>query len=182
MCWKPRCPTCEKSKAFLEKLGHELDLRDVEYAAVNGMLRTLDPHTSLLTPDVFEEMRMSTHGEFGGLGIVISIRDGNLTVIRPMPNTPASRGGLERGDRIVKIDAESTLNMPLAEAVSRLRGEPGSPVDVWFTRATGTTWSAPRRVRLVRDTSLKYPLVRVEDELVRSAQGDKRIRVTNGSG
>ena len=138
---------------FLEaNLGGEsdLDLRDVEYAAVNGMLRTLDPHTSLLTPDVFEEMRMSTHGEFGGLGIVISIRDGHLTVIRPMPNTPASRGGLERGDRIVKIDAESTLNMPLAEAVSRLRGEPGSPVDVWFTRASGTTWSAPRRVRLVR--------------------------------
>ncbi|MEZ4323773.1 MAG: MXAN_5808 family serine peptidase [Polyangiales bacterium] len=138
---------------FLEaNLGEEtdLDLRDVEYAAVNGMLRTLDPHTNLLTPDVFEEMRMSTHGEFGGLGIVISIRGGHLTVIRPMPNTPASRAGLERGDRIVKIDAESTLNMPLAEAVSRLRGEPGSPVDVWYSRGSGSSWSAPRRVRLVR--------------------------------
>lgn len=139
--------------AFLQKnLGDEedLDLRDVEYAAVNGMLRTLDPHTVLLTPDVFEEMQMSTRGEFGGLGIVISIRDGHLTVIRPMPNTPASRAGLERGDRIVKINEESTLNMPLSEAVDRLRGAPGSRVRVFISRKKADRWSAPRKVDLVR--------------------------------
>ncbi len=114
--------------------GEDVELRDVEYAAVNGMLRTLDPHTILLTPDVFEEMQMNTRGEFGGLGIVISIRDGHLTILRPMPNTPASRAGLQRGDRIVKINDESTLNMPLSEAVDRLRGPPGSRVAVYVKR------------------------------------------------
>ncbi|MAQ18378.1 MAG: peptidase S41 [Sandaracinus sp.] len=129
----------------------DIELRDIEYAAVNGMLRTLDPHTILLTPDVFEEMQMSTRGEFGGLGIVISIRDGHLTVIRPMPGTPAARAGLERMDRIVKINDESTLNMPLNEAVDRLRGPPGSQVSVWVRRRQANgNWSNPRRVELTR--------------------------------
>lgn len=131
--------------------GEEVELRDIEYTTVNGMLRTLDPHTLLLTPDVFEEMQMSTRGEFGGLGIVISIREGHLTIIRPMPNTPATREGLERGDRIVKINDESTLNMPLSEAVDRLRGPPGSRVSVWIQRRTPQgRWSRERRVDLVR--------------------------------
>ena len=129
----------------------DLDLRDVEYAAVNGMLRTLDPHTVLLTPKVFEEMQTSTRGEFGGLGIVISIRDGHLTVIRPMPGTPAFKAGLERNDRIVKINDESTLNMPLQEAVDRLRGTPGSKVTVYTTRKNKAgAWGKPRRVELTR--------------------------------
>ncbi len=138
---------------FLQSnLGDEdVELRDVEYAAVNGMLRTLDPHSVLLTPDIFEEMQMSTRGEFGGLGIVISIRDGHLTIIRPMPNTPASRSKLKRGDRIVKINDESTLNMPLSEAVDRLRGPPGSKVRIWISRkGSGSAYSAPRRVQLER--------------------------------
>jgi carboxyl-terminal processing protease len=130
----------------------DVELRDIEYAAVNGMLRTLDPHTVLLTPDIFEEMQMSTRGEFGGLGIVISIRDGHLTVIRPMPGTPAERAGLQRGDRIVKINDESTLNMPLSEAVDRLRGPPGSRVRVFVRRknARGDQWGNPQRFELVR--------------------------------
>ena len=139
--------------AFLQaNLGDEdVELRDVEYTAVNGMLRTLDPHTVLLTPDVFEEMQMSTRGEFGGLGIVISIRDGHLTVIRPMPGTPAERAGLQRNDRIVKINDESTLNMPLSEAVDRLRGPPGSPVSVFVRRRNERgQWGNPQRVNLVR--------------------------------
>ncbi|MFO0693394.1 MAG: MXAN_5808 family serine peptidase [Polyangiales bacterium] len=140
--------------AFLQHgLGDEegLELRDVEYAAVNGMLRTLDPHSVLLTPDIFEEMQMSTRGEFGGLGIVISMRDGQLTVIRPMPNTPASGAGILRGDRIVQINDESTLNMPLSEAVNRLRGVPGSRVDVWISRRQPSgQWAPKRKVQLVR--------------------------------
>ena len=129
----------------------DLELREVEYAAVGGMLRTLDPHSVLLTPEVYEEMQTSTQGKFGGLGIVISIRDGYLTVIRPMPDTPASRAGLRRGDRIVKIDEESTLNMPLNEAVDRLRGAPGTPVTVWIQRKKGRRWSAPKPYEIVRD-------------------------------
>lgn len=130
--------------------GEDIQLRDVEYAAINGMLRTLDPHSVLLTPDVYEEMRMSTRGEFGGLGIVISIRDGQLTIIRPMPDTPAGRAGLKRMDRIVAINDESTLNMPLTEAVNRLRGAPGSQVSIWVTREGPGGWSRPRRFDLTR--------------------------------
>ncbi|MEQ9082196.1 MAG: MXAN_5808 family serine peptidase [Sandaracinaceae bacterium] len=130
--------------------GEDVELRDVEYAAVNGMLRTLDPHSVLLTPDVYEEMRMSTRGEFGGLGIVISIRDGQLTIIRPMEGTPAGRAGLERMDRIVKINEESTLNMPLSEAVNRLRGAPGSQVSIYVVREGQGGWTRPRRFDLTR--------------------------------
>ena len=130
--------------------GEDLELRDVEYAAVNGMLRTLDPHSVLLTPDVYEEMRMSTRGEFGGLGIVISIRDGQLTIIRPMEGTPAGRAGLRRMDRIVTISEESTLNMPLSEAVNRLRGPPGSQVSIYVVREGDGGWTRPRRFDLTR--------------------------------
>ena len=95
-------------------------------------------------------MQLSTRGEFGGLGIVISIRDGQLTVIRPMPGTPAARAGLKNKDRIVKIGEESTLNMPLDEAVSRLRGTPGSTVAVWIVREGAKGWQKPKRFDLMR--------------------------------
>jgi carboxyl-terminal processing protease len=82
----------------------EVDLREVEYAACNGMLRTLDPHSVFLSPEAYREMNLSTSGHFGGLGIVISIRDQALTVMRPMPGTPAGPAGLKRQDRITKIN------------------------------------------------------------------------------
>ncbi|MCA9583031.1 MAG: PDZ domain-containing protein, partial [Myxococcales bacterium] len=128
----------------------DVDLREVEYAAVNGMLRTLDPHTVLLTPNIYEDMRASTRGEFGGLGIVISIRDDQLTVIQPMDNTPASRAGLHKGDKIVRIDDEGTLNMPLNEAVDHLRGTPGSKVTVWITREGKGGFKKARPFELTR--------------------------------
>jgi carboxyl-terminal processing protease len=128
----------------------DLDLRDVEYAAVNGMLRTLDPHSVLLTPDVYNEMRTSTRGQFGGLGIVIALRDGLLTIVRPLPGTPAERAGLLKNDRIIKIDEEATLNMPLDEAVKRLRGTPGSDVDVWIRRDGTGGFQKPKKVKLTR--------------------------------
>ncbi|MGB5350533.1 MAG: MXAN_5808 family serine peptidase, partial [Polyangiales bacterium] len=154
--------------AFLqEELKNEddLELSEIEYTAVNGMLKTLDPHTVLLPPEMFAEMQTSTRGEFGGLGIVISIRDGHLTVIRPIDDTPASKAGLQRGDRIVKIDDESTLNMPLNGAVTRLRGKRGSKVTIFIRRENKDgTWSAPRRVELTRDiieiASVEYRMLR----------------------
>ena len=112
----------------------ETKLQEVEYAAVNGMLDTLDPHTTLLTPDVYDDMKNSNRGNFGGLGIVISIRGGELTVISPMPDTPAGRAGIKSGDKILKINEDSTINMPLDEAVGRLRGPPGTTVTVEFMR------------------------------------------------
>ncbi len=128
-----------------------VDLREVEYAACNGMLRTLDPHSVFLSPDAYREMNLSTSGHFGGLGIVISIRDQQLTVMRPMPGTPAGRAGLRRLDRITKINNESSLNMPLDDAVSRLRGKPGSKVTVWLHRDGTEGWQGSRPFELTRE-------------------------------
>jgi len=133
---------------FLQSEIEEADRqRDIEYAAINGMLRTLDPHSVLLRPENFDEVKLSTRGEFGGLGIVISIRDGALTVVSPISGTPAAREGLKARDQIVKIGEESTINMGLEEAVSRLRGKPGTAVDIWIQRKG---WNESKKFRLVR--------------------------------
>jgi carboxyl-terminal processing protease len=139
--------------AFLQKhlRGTEVDLREVEYAACNGMLHTLDPHSVFMSPDAYKEMNLSTSGAFGGLGIVISIRDQMLTVMNPMPDTPAGRAQIKRMDRIVKINNESTLNMPLDDAVRRLRGEPGTPVTVWVTREGDLGWQGAKPFQLTRE-------------------------------
>lgn len=140
--------------AFLQqhlKDDKELDLREVEYAACNGMLRTLDPHSVFMSPEAYREMNLSTSGHFGGLGIVISLRDQQLTVMKPMPDTPAARAGLKRFDRITKINNESTLNMPLDDAVSRLRGKPGSRVTVWLHRESNDGWAGSRPFELMRE-------------------------------
>ena len=129
----------------------EVDLRDVEYAACNGMLHTLDPHSVFLSPEAYNEMNLSTSGHFGGLGIVISIRDQMLTVMHPMPGTPAGRANLKRIDRITKINNESTLNMPLDDAVNRLRGKPGSKVTIWVHRDAAEGWTGSRPFELMRE-------------------------------
>ena len=138
---------------FLQKhlRGTEVDLREVEYAACNGLLHTLDPHSVFMSPEGYKEMNVSTSGAFGGLGIVISIRDQMLTVMNPMPETPAGRAQLKRLDRIVKINNESTLNMPLDDAVRRLRGDPGTPVTVWVTRDGDGGWQGPKAFNLTRE-------------------------------
>jgi carboxyl-terminal processing protease len=128
-----------------------VDLREIEYAACNGMLRTLDPHSVFLSPDAYREMMVSTRGHFGGLGIVISMRDQQLTIMRPMPGTPGGRAGLHRMDRITKINNESTLNMPLEDAVNRLRGTPGSKVTIWVHRDGGEGWQGARPFELTRE-------------------------------
>jgi carboxyl-terminal processing protease len=131
--------------------GTDVDLRDVEYAACNGMLHTLDPHSVLLSPEAYKEMNLSTQGQFGGLGIVISIRDQQLTVMNPMPNTPAGRAGIKKYDRIVKINGESTLNMGLNEAVNHLRGNPQTKVVVWIHRDGPDGWAGQKSFELVRE-------------------------------
>lgn len=126
----------------------DIDFQDVEYGAINGMLQILDPHTALLTPDVYRDMKDKTQGEFGGLGIVISIRDGALTIISPIDGTPADIAGLQAGDRIVKIGEFSTVSMSLNDAVNLLRGEPGTTVGVHILRKE---WDEPREFEIVRD-------------------------------
>jgi carboxyl-terminal processing protease len=124
-------------------------LVDIEMTATNGMLYTLDPHSVLLDVDSFKDMRTTTQGKFGGLGIVIEMdRKGRITVKKPMPDTPAMRIGLKARDHIVRINNESTMNMTLQEAVDRLRGDVGSPVDVYIDRAGLQT---PKKFTIVRD-------------------------------
>jgi carboxyl-terminal processing protease len=153
--------------------GTDVDLRDVEYAACNGMLHTLDPHSVLLSPDAYKEMNLSTQGQFGGLGIVISIRDQQLTVMNPMPNTPAGRAGLKKNDRIAKINNESTLNMGLNEAVNHLRGVPGTKVTVWIHREGPEGWAGTRPFELTREV---IHVASVDHKLLEGGVGYVRLK------
>ncbi len=108
--------------------------RNAEYAIVEGVLGTLDPHTNLLRPDDFETMKTSTKGSFGGLGIEVGMRDTQITVLRVIDGNPAAKAGIEVGDRIVQVDGESTVTMGLTEAVDRMRGEPGTTVTLYIRR------------------------------------------------
>jgi carboxyl-terminal processing protease len=110
-------------------------LVEIEMAATNGMLYTLDPHSVLLDVETYKDMRTQTQGKFGGLGIVIEMDKKNrITVKRPMPDTPAIRVGIKAKDHIVRINNESTVNMTLNEAVERLRGDVDTNVDVYIDR------------------------------------------------
>ena len=112
-------------------------LVEIEMAATNGMLYTLDPHSVLLDVETYKDMRTQTQGKFGGLGIVIEMDKKNrITVKRPMPDTPAIRVGIKAKDHIVRINNESTMNMTLNEAVERLRGDVDTNVDVYVERDT----------------------------------------------
>jgi carboxyl-terminal processing protease len=108
--------------------------RDIEYAAINGMLSTLDPHSWLLKPDLYREMKLQTKGEFGGVGFVIAMEEERLTVKKVLKNTPASRAGVKKGDHISRIEDESTINMDLNDAVSKLRGKPGTAIHLYIKR------------------------------------------------
>lgn len=140
-----------KMKAVVSFVEHHIrrkeDLRAIEYACINGVLSTLDPHSVLWDPQTYREMKVGTRGAFGGLGIVISIRKGILTVISPIDGTPAAKAGVRAGDRIVRIDSESTVNMTLTEAVNRLRGEPGTKVVLYVERSGE---AQPLRFEIVR--------------------------------
>jgi carboxyl-terminal processing protease len=106
----------------------KIKTEDIEYAAINGMLTQLDPHSIVFPPKDYTEFRIGTSGKFGGLGMVVGLRDGILTVISPIEGTPAYRAGLKSGDKIIAIDEDSTINMSLPEAVSKLRGDPSTTV------------------------------------------------------
>lgn len=107
---------------------HEIKAEEIEYAAINGLLAQLDPHSVVFPPKDFAEFKIGTSGKFGGLGMVVGLRDGLLTVISPIEGTPAFRAGLKSGDKIIAIDEDSTINMSLQEAVNKLRGDPSTSV------------------------------------------------------
>jgi len=97
-------------------------------------LKSLDPYSQFLDPDGYKEIRAETEGKFGGIGIEISFRDGVLTIISPVDDTPADRAGLQPNDKIVRIDGKSTRDLDLNNAVKTLRGKPGSEVVLTILR------------------------------------------------
>ena len=103
-------------------------------SALDGMLQNLDPHSQFLDVAMYEDMKEDTAGRFGGLGVVISVKDSILTIVAPMEDTPGIRAGLLSGDKIIEIDEESTKGMSLPEAVKLLRGDPGTQVSIKVLR------------------------------------------------
>jgi carboxyl-terminal processing protease len=112
----------------------EVSMQDLIYGAIEGMLASLDPHSGFMPPEIYKEMKVDTRGEFGGLGIEISLRDDVLTVVSPIEDTPASRAGLQSGDHILKIDDQYTKGMEIMEAVQLMRGVPGTSVTLTIMR------------------------------------------------
>jgi carboxyl-terminal processing protease len=106
----------------------EVDTKKLVLGAIKGMLRELDPHTSYMPPDVYKDFESETAGEFGGLGIEISIQNGVLTIISPIEDTPAWKAGIKPGDKVVAIDGESTKGYSLVEASSALKGKNGEKI------------------------------------------------------
>jgi carboxyl-terminal processing protease len=133
--------------------GEDLTYQDLIHGALRGMLNTLDPHSEFMDADKYTELKKDTEGMFGGVGLVIGVREDALTVVAPMDDTPAFKAGILPGDRIMRIEGASTERFTLQEAVKRLRGAPGT--DVTLSVLT------PGSGRL-RDVTLKRAIIKVD--------------------
>ncbi|MEO1536675.1 MAG: S41 family peptidase [Pseudomonadota bacterium] len=127
----------------------EVDSEDLIEAAINGMLTSLDPHSSYLSPDDAQAMRVQTRGEFGGLGIEVTQEEGFVKVVSPIDGTPADQAGMEAGDFITHVDGESVLGLTLDEAVDLMRGPVGSEIIITVVREGE---AEPFDVSIIRDT------------------------------
>lgn len=120
--------------------GKDLTYRQLVYSALKGAVSRLDPHSEFLDADSYQELQDDTEGQFGGVGLMVGTKDGQITVIAPMDDTPGSRAGILSGDRIVKVDGKSVEKMDLPDVVKILRGDPGSTVSLTVERpSTGAT-------------------------------------------
>ena len=161
----------EKLQVFTEVLSlvekdyvEEVKNEELVQGAIKGMLKTLDPHSAYMTPEVFREMQVETEGEFGGLGIEITIKDEQLTVVAPIDDTPASKEGIEAGDIIAKINGEPTKNISIMDAVKKLRGKRGTKVTITIVREG---LAKPKDITITRD------IIKVKS--VRKGVFDKKI-------
>ena len=140
----------------------EVSTEQLVEGAINGMLTSLDPHSAYLTPDLYKELQVDTKGSFGGLGIEITVRNGVLTVVSPIEDTPAYRAGVKAGDQVIKIDGEFTKDMTLVEAVKKMRGPKGSKVVLSLKR---------EGVNQIFDVSLMREVIKIQS--VKSKMLDK---------
>jgi carboxyl-terminal processing protease len=143
--------------------------KELVEGAVRGMLQDLDPHSSYMDKEEFEEMQVSTSGEFSGIGIEISMRNGQLVVVSPIEDTPAYEAGLQSGDVIIEIDDEPTEGISLLEAVRKIRGTKGTAVQLTVLHKDTKT---PDRITIVRDT---IPIISVKYDVLEPGYGFLRV-------
>ena len=147
-------------KSYVKDVSSE----ELIYGALKGMLSSLDSYSRFLTPEEYKELKVETKGEFGGLGIEISIKDGLLTIITPIEGTPAWKAGLKPGDIIVKINDELTKNITLDEAVKKLRGKPGTKVKITILR---------EKENMVKDFVITRDVIKIKDIKIAKILEDK---------
>jgi carboxyl-terminal processing protease len=151
--------------SYVEKV----DSKNLIHGAIRGMLNTLDPHSSYLDPEEFKELQVETKGSFSGIGIEITLKDGVLTVVSPIEGSPASKAGLQAGDKIIKIGDEFTKDMDLLEAVKKLRGPQGTKVTISIHR---DGWKDLKEFTMTRDV---IPLQSVKAKMLEPGFGYVRI-------
>ena len=144
--------------------GQNLKYQDLVYGALKGMINTLDPHSEFMEPEKYKELQNDTQGAFGGLGIVIAMKDNFITVIAPMEDSPGFKAGIMSGDRIIKIDGKSTEKLSLQDAVKLLRGEPGTEVKISLLRPSSGR---------VKDYALTRAVINVD--MVKDINGKKEF-------
>ena len=141
----------------------DIKLEEIVNKSLKGLMQELDAHSSFLDKKSSKEMSIQTQGEFGGLGITVGMRDGALTVISPIDDTPAYNAGVKAGDIILKIDDTSTLNMTLDEAVSLMRGKPKTPIVLTLVRKGE---NKPIKIDIIRD------IIKIQSVFAKTIEGE----------
>ena len=143
----------------------KIDPVKLVYGAARGMVDELDDFSQFMEPDVYERVKSDTEGEFGGIGIRVDTREGWLTVVTPLPNTPAWRAGMMPGDKIIKIEGVSTKDLIIDEAIKKLRGKPGTLVNITTARepedktADWITKDIPLVRELIKSENVKWRMI-----------------------
>jgi len=145
------------------------DAEKLIYGAIKGMVASLDPHSSFLSPDEFKELQIETSGKFSGIGIEITVQDGVLTVVSPIEDTPAYKVGLKAGDKIIRVDGKLTKQMSLMDAVKTIRGPKGSPVVLTILRKGVKEL---KDYTIVRDV---IPIISVKSRMLTPGYGYLRV-------
>lgn len=162
-----------KTIAVVEKYYvDDINFTQIVDKTISGLMSNLDAHSSFLDDKAFKDLQIQTSGEFGGLGIQVGIKDGALTVIAPIDDTPAYRAGIKSGDVILRIDGESTIGITIDEAVNKMRGKPKTPITITIVRKGE---KKPFDIQIIRD------LIKTESVIAKQIPSEEMLylRVSN---